>query len=136
MSSTTLFADVERPVRGWLRTQALSGISSRVYVGLPGDATFPAIEITLLDGGIMAGEAPVADVAFTFSVWAGDTSQRGDVADAAWALASLLQSTTHAVLDGLVLLGSRVTLGPVPRFDADGTPRYHLDAVLTLRVSA
>ncbi len=137
MSSTTLFADVEKPVRDWLRDQALSGVSDRVYVGLPNDATFPALEVALVDGGVQPGEAPIADVLFSFSVWAGDVSQRTTVAAVAWALASLLQSTTHADLTGgLTLLGARVLVGPVPRFDPDGTPRYLLDAALTVRVSA
>lgn len=131
--STTLFTSFEAPVRDWLRTVALTGIGARVYVGLPTDATFPAIEVTLLDGGVMPGEAPVANAMFSFSVWAGDKSDRTTVASAAWALASLLQSTVTTDLGGGVrLLGCQVVLGPIPRFDADGLPRYMVDAALTL----
>lgn len=134
--TAAVFTDVERPIRDWLRSAAISGISRRVYVGLPGDTMFPAIEMTLLDGGIQPGDAPVCDVAVSFSVWGADASQRNTVADAAWALASLLHTTNHAQLDGLVLLGARVVSGPVPRYDADGTPRYVLDAAITVRVTA
>lgn len=131
--TTTLFTSVEQPVRDWLRTVALDGIDDRVYVGLPTDATYPAIEVTLIDGGIATGETPVANAAFSFSVWAGTKADRTVVADAAWALASLLQSTNRAELDdGVRLMGAQITLGPVPRFDADGLPRYMLDAALTL----
>ena len=131
--TTTAFASVEGPVRDWLRTENLTGIGARVYVGLPTDATFPAIEVTLLDGGIRPGEVPHAHALFSFSVWAGDKSDRVAVSDAAWALASLLQSTNYADLDdGLRFMGAELQLGPVPRFDPDGLPRYVVDAALTL----
>lgn len=136
MTATDLFVDVETPVRDWLRTQGLNGVSERVYVGLPAGAVLPAIEVTLLDGGITASEAPVADASFSFSVW-GERTQRPTVASVAWALASLLHTVrTTDLSTTLALLGARVTLGPVPRFDADGTPRYLLDAALTVRVKA
>lgn len=131
--STTLFGSIEAPVRDWLRGEAIAGIDARVYLGLPTDATYPAIEVTLLDGGIAAGETPVANAAFSFSVWAGSKSDRATVDAAAWALASLLQSTNRADLDdGLRLMGAQLILGPVPRFDPDGLPRYVIDAALTL----
>lgn len=131
MTSLTAFVSVEQPVRDWLRTQSLD-VAARVYAGLPSDATFPAVEQTLLDGGIPRGEAPVADAYFSFSVW-GTKALRAETSDAAWQLASLLHTVRHADLgDGLVLLGAQIVLGPQPRFDADGTPRYVIDAVLTV----
>lgn len=135
MTATGLFVDVETPVRDWLRTVNLSGIGERVYVGLPAGATLLALEVSLLDGGITAGEAPVADTQFSFSVW-GEKSQRAAAASAAWSLVSVLHSVRSTPLSTLTLLGARVVLGPVPRFDPDGTPRYLLDAALTVRVSA
>ena len=133
--STDLFTPVEGPVRDWLRTASLPGVEDRVYVGLPGDATFPAVEVTLIDSGIQPGEAPVAHAMFSFSVWAAGATgaQKTAAAAAAYALASLLLSTNHADLDdGLVLMGSEIVLGPLPRTDPDGTGRYQLDAALTL----
>lgn len=132
MSSLTAFAEVEQPVRDWLRTQSIGDVLTRVYAGLPSDATFPAIEQTLIDGGVPRGEAPVADAYFSFSVW-GTKALRAETATAAWALASLLHTVRHVDLgDGLALLGAQIVLGPQPRFDEDGTPRYVIDAVLTL----
>jgi hypothetical protein len=131
--STTLFTALEGPVRDWLRTQSIT--STRVYVGLPADATFPAVEVTLIDSGIEDTEAPIAHAMFSFSVWAAGTTgaQKTAAASAAYALASLLLSTNHAVLDDdLVLMGSQIALGPSPRYDPDGTPRYVIEAALTL----
>lgn len=133
--SLTLFTSVEAPVRDWLRTQSLPGVDARVYVGLPSDATFPALELTMIDGGVQPGDAPVANVMFSFSVWGSGTTgvARTQASATAWALASLLLSTNHAALDGtLVLRGAQIVLGPQPRYDADGTPRYVIDAALTL----
>ena len=131
---TTTFVDVERPVRDWLRTQAVAGLGARVYVGVPTGATYPLLGMELIDGGVMPGEAPVADALFQFSVWGNTNQDRAAVQAAAWALVAVLQATNHAILDGLVLLGARIVTGPVPRYDADGTPRYLIDAALTLRV--
>jgi hypothetical protein len=132
VSTLTAFTSVEQPVRDWLRTQAITNISTRVYVGLPSDATFPAVEVTLLDGGIQAGEAPVANAMFSFSVW-GSLETRTETTAAAFALASLLHTLRAVDLDDdLVLHSAQVVLGPVPRFDGDGTPRYVIDAALTL----
>lgn len=131
MSSLTAFVSVEQPVRDWLRAQGLD-VADRVDIGLRKDATYPAVEQTLLDGGIPRGEAPVADAYFSFSVW-GTKALRAETSDAAWQLASLLHTVRHVDLgDGLRLLGAQIVLGPQPRFDADGTPRYVIDAVLTL----
>lgn len=132
MSTLTAFADVEQPVRDWLRTCTITNVSDRVYVGLPKDATLPAIDQTLLDGGIPRGEAPVADASFSFSVW-GSKDLRAETAAAAWAFVSLLHTVRHEDLgDGLMLRGAQIVLGPQPRFDPDGTPRYVIDATLTL----
>lgn len=131
----TAFTNVERPVRDWLQSQSITGIGARVYVGLPNDATLPAIEQTLIDGGVAPGEAPIANAFFSFSAWGAGTSgpERIAAETAAWALASLLQTTNYAALDDdLRLFGAQIVLGPTPRFDADGTPRYVVDAVLTL----
>lgn len=131
--SVDLFTPIEAPVRDWLRGQAIT--STRVYVGLPRDTTFPAIEVTLIDSGVQPGEAPVAHAMFSFSVWGATTSgvDRTAAASAAYALASLLLSTNHASLDdGLTLMGAQIILGPTPRYDPDGTPRYVIEAALTL----
>jgi hypothetical protein len=131
---TTTFVDVERPVRDWLRTQSVTGLAERVYVGVPSGATYPLLGMELIDGGVQPGDAPVADALIQFSVWGNTAADRTAVQAAAWALVAVLQATNHAVLDGLVLLGARIVTGPVPRFDPDGTPRYLIDAALTLRV--
>lgn len=131
---TVTFVDVERPIRDWVRDQNLDDIGERVFVGLPTGATFPAISMTLVDGGVLPGDAPVADCLVQFSVWSDSPQGRSTVQPIAWALVALLQATNHASLDGLVLLGARVITGPVPRFDPDGTPRYVIDAAMTVRV--
>lgn len=132
---TAVLVDVERPVRDWLRGVSLTDLGARVYVGLPTEVTYPALDVLLLDGGIQPGEAPLAEALFTFSVWGDRATPRTTVSGVAWALASLLQATNYAVLDStLVLMGARIVLGPVPRFDPDGTPRYLLDAALTVKV--
>jgi hypothetical protein len=134
---TATLVDVERPVRDWLRGQSLA-VGERVYIGAPRDAVYPLIDMMLLDGGVMAGDTPMASPSFTFSVW-GDSpnADRPALAACAWALADLLRSTNHAVLDStLVLTGAVIQTGPLPRFDPDGTPRYLLDAALTVKVNA
>jgi hypothetical protein len=135
MSSTSLFVDVEEPVRDWLRSASVPVIEERFYIGLPAGATFPACEMALMDGGVQPGEAPLANALFTFSVWGADASaaSRASAKAGAWALASLFLSTNHASLsDGLTLMGVSIVTGPTPRYDADGTPRYQLDAALAL----
>jgi len=133
---TAVLVDVEQPVRDWLRTMNLTGVGSRVYVGIPTGAAYPLLDVQLLDGGIQPSATPLAVPLFTFSVWGDNRSQRGTVKDAAWALADLLQDVGAATLTGCVLLDAQVVLGPVPRFDPDGAPRYLLDAALTIRVDA
>ena len=133
--STDLFVDVESPVRDWLRTESVPFVEDRVYIGLPNGVTFPALEMMLMDGGIEPGEAPVANALFSFSVWGEDASaaSRSAAKAGAWALVSLFVSTNHADLDdGLTLMGVRIVTGPTPRYDPDGTPRYQIDAALTL----
>lgn len=130
---TAVLIDVEQPVRDWLRGQSLTNIGARVYVGVPNDATYPLIDVRLLDGGITESATPMAVPLFSFSVWGNSKADRVAVRDAAWALAELLQSTDYAALTGLALLSAQVVLGPVPQFDPDGTPRYVLDAALTVR---
>lgn len=132
---TATFTDVERPVRDWLRGAGLS-VDDRVYIGVPARATFPLIAVDLFDGGVLPGEAPLAASRFTFSAW-GDspTADREQLAGIAWELVALLQGTDYANLTSLVLLGAVILTGPTPRYDPDRTPRYQLDAALTLRIA-
>lgn len=132
--TTDLYRDVERPVRDWLRSVNLDDVGTRVYVGLPGDATLPAIEVGLVDGGVQPGEAPYTSTLFQFSIW-GTKDQRTTIAGIAWALVSLLQSTDYADLTTLKLFSAVIVTGPVPRYDPDGSPRYVIDAALTLRIA-
>lgn len=129
---TATFVDCERPIRDWLRTANVGGIGSRVYVGLPTDVTYPALDMSLVDGGIDPGEAPVANALISFSAWA-DT--RPAASEVIWALVDLLHSSRYVVLDStLRLLGVRIVTGPIPRYDADGFHRFILDAALAVRV--
>ncbi len=134
---TATLVDVERPVRDWLRGRSLA-VGSRVYIGIPSGATYPCIDMMLIDGGVQPGSTPLASPSFSFSVWGdGPNADRPALAACAWALADLLRSTDYAVLDStLVLTGAVIQTGPLPRFDPDGTPRYLLDAALTVKVSA
>jgi hypothetical protein len=134
---TATLVDVERPVRDWLRTQSLA-VDERVYIGVPAGATYPAIDMTLIDGGVLPGDFSLAAPSFSFSVWGdGPNADRPALASCAWALADLLHTTNYAVLDStLVLVGAVIQTGPLPRFDPDGTPRYLLDAALTVKVRA
>lgn len=132
--STTLFVPLERPVRDYISGLSLG--QAGTYVGLPSDALFPAIEVVLLDSGIAEGQAPQANAAFSFNVWAAGATgaEREAAAAVAYKLASHLQSTEFASLSSgaLSFLGAAVSLGPVPRHDPDGRARYVLDAALTL----
>lgn len=131
---TAVLVDVEQPVRDWLRAQALVNVAARVYVGIPTDATYPAIDVQLLDGGIQVSATPLAVPLFSFSVWGNTRAHRAQVKETGWALADLIQGTDYAELDGLALLSAQVVLGPRPQYDDDGTPRYVIDAALTVRV--
>lgn len=133
--NTETFVDVEGPVRAWVRTLNLPHVSTRVFLGLPERCTFPALDMQLMDGGTQGtSEAPLANPLFTFSVW-GTKQQRVDIAQTAWALCSAIRTLRYTTVDGLVLLGGQIVLGPLPRWDPDGTPRYQLDASLALRVA-
>lgn len=136
MTNAKTFVDVEKPVRDWLRAQSLTGIGTRVFLGLPERCAYPAADISLIDGGIMAGtETPLADCRFTMSVWGG---ARPATAAASWELASALENMTPGTaLDAPTTcygMGGRVILGPLYRPDPnDNKPRYILDFVVTVR---
>lgn len=134
---TATFVDVERPVRDWLRTADLDGIDQRVYLGVPERATYPLVDIALVDGGVQPGPTPLAVPLFQFSVWGdGPTADRATLQGIAWALVALLQGTDYAASDGSALMGIELISGPVPRYDPDGTPRYLLEAAIAMKVIA
>lgn len=134
--TTATFADVERPVRDWLRTQNLDVIGQRVYLGAPTDATYPLIDITLVDGGVDTNVA-LATPLFQFSVWGdGPGADRAELQGIAWALVALIQATDYAESLTHALMGATVNVGPVPRYDADGTPRYLIEAAISMKVIA
>ncbi len=135
MTNAVTFVDTEGPVRNWLQTQAIDGIGTRVFLGLPTRCTFPALDVALLDGGIQPGETPLADALFTFSAWGGTRIQ---AAAAAYSLCSRLLSTPAGTALGstLVFMGAQITLGPVFQPDDDGKPRYIVDAAITVRARA
>jgi hypothetical protein len=130
MTAKTL-PDVEGPIRTWARALNLTNVGTRVFLGLPERCTFPAIDMTLLDGGFQPGEAPLANVLVSFSVWGGTRQQ---AASGAWALASAIESlratTFDSTLTGMV---GQVVTGPLFRPDPDKKPRYLVDASLTVR---
>lgn len=133
--NTKTFVDVEGPIRAWLRGLSLTGVGSRVFLGLPERCSYPAADLTLLDGGIQAGEAPLADVYLTCSVWGG---ARPAAADAAWEIANAVENLkAGTALDSPVTcygMGGTVVLGPVYRPDpADNRARYLLDLLITVR---
>lgn len=134
MSNVKTFVDVEKPVRDWLRGLG-TGVGTRVFLGLPDRCTYPAADLLLLDGGIQAGEAPLADTFWTISIWGG---ARPAAADAAWELANAVENLVPGTgLDSPVTvygMGGQVTLGPVYRPDPDDNrARYLLDIRLTIR---
>lgn len=134
---TATFTDVERPVRDWLRTESLDGIGQRVYLGVPGDATYPLIDISLVDGGVQPGDTPLAVPLFQFSVWGdGPNADRASLQAIAWALVGVLQATNYAASGDAALMGVEVVSGPVPRYDPDGTPRYVIEAAIAMKVIA
>jgi hypothetical protein len=134
---TTTFVDVERPVRDWLRTAALSGIDSRVYLGVPERATYPLIDVTLVDGGVQPGTTPLAVPRFQFSVWGdGPTADRETLQGIAWALVALLKATDYALSGSVALMGVDGITGPLVRYDPDGTPRYLIEAAVAMKVTA
>lgn len=129
--TATLYVDVERPVRAWLRSN-LTSASGRVFLALPERCAYPALEMSLVDGGIDPSEAPVANALFQFSAW---SNRRDEAADLAWALVDLLHGARTVTLDAtLTLLGAQVVTGPVFRPDPDKFSRYIVDAALAVRV--
>ena len=99
---------------------------------MPERCTYPALELSLVDGGIDPGEAPVANALVSFSAW--DTNRAG-AAGLAWSLVSVLHSARMEALDGTVtLLGARVVTGPIFRPDPDKFARYVTDAAVSVRV--
>lgn len=135
--TTATFLDVERPVRDWLRTAALSGISTRVYLGVPGGATYPLIDVTLVDGGVQPGSTPLAVPRFQFSVWGdGPNADRAALQGIAWALVALLKATDYAESGSVALMGVDGITGPLARYDPDGTPRYLIEAAIAMKVIA
>lgn len=130
MSNVKVFPDVEGPIRDWVRAESITNVGTRVFFGLPERCEYPAIDLHLVDGGIQPGEAPLADVLVTFSVWGG---QRIPASEAVWALAASIENLTPVVHGALALLGGVVVLGPVYQPDPDGRHRYLLDGALTVR---
>lgn len=124
--------DVEGPIRAWIRSLNLNDVGSRVFLGLPERCTFPALEMTLIDGGIQPGEVPLADVLMSFNVWGGTRQQAAAIA---WALASAVESLTAGTTFDSTLagMGGQVVTGPLFRPDPDNKPRYLLDVALTVR---
>lgn len=131
--NTRTFVDPEAAVRDWLKNQ-ITGIGDRVFLSLPERVTLPAVDLLMLDGGIDSSEAPLAHVLFTFSAW-GRKGNRPEAAAAIWSLASVLNSTQGGTLlsANVAFMGAQMIAGPSFRPDPDGTPRYVLDAALTLR---
>lgn len=137
MTQTKTFVEVEGPVRAWLRAQALSGIGSRVFFGVPDGATFPLITLALLDGAPQAGEAPLADPIISFDVWGGS---KAEASAAAWSLVGAVESIAAGTpLDSPETLrceGASVVLGPAFRPDpADDKPRYVVDVMFTVKAA-
>ena len=133
MTQAKTLPDVEGPIRAYLRALAITGIGTRVFLGVPERATYPLVDMTLLDGGVQPGESPLAAVYVSCSVWGG---ARQATAAAAWDLVSKLESTASGTPFGLTLvcMGASVVLGPLWRPDpADGRPRYIVDAQITVR---
>lgn len=134
---TTVMADVERPMRDWLRTLNLDDIGTRVYLGVPEGATYPLIDVTLVEGGVQPGPTPLAVPRFQLSVWgSGPNADRAELQAIAWALASAIQTTDYAESNGTGLMGAEVTTFAGPRYDPDGTPRYLLEVAIAMKVLA
>lgn len=129
--TTAVFVDVEQPVRDWLRDQSIVGVDDRVFIDLPNGVTYPCVSLALVDGGIDPSEAPVANALFSFSAWADD---RPAAQAAIWSLVEILQTLRYADLQTLACYGAQIEVGPTPRPDPDGFPRFTLDARLALRV--
>jgi hypothetical protein len=124
--------DVEGPIRAWVRSLSLTDVDSRVFLGLPERCTFPAVEMTLIDGGFQTGLAPLADVVVSFNVWGGTRQQAASIT---WALGSAIESLASGTTFDSTLagMGGSVVTGPLFRPDPDNRPRYLLDAAITVR---
>lgn len=122
MSNTVTFVDPIGPIKTWLRAQTVAGCDARVYIGDPEGATMPYLALTLVDGPVDPGEAPLA-LPHVQIVAQADTEL--EAASAIWDLVSIVLSITDGtVLDStLRCAGARLILGPVFRDDEAG-PRY------------
>lgn len=130
--TTTAFVDLEGPLRGWLRTQ-VPELGGRVFLSLPERVIFPAVSMSLLDGGLDLSEAPVAHALVSFSVW---SSNRQEAAGVAWELVSVFHTARMQPLGAAQeLLGARVVTGPLFSPDPDGFARYVVDVAVSVRVT-
>lgn len=133
---TRLYVDIEGPLRDWLRTQpdllAFLG-APRVYIGIPNGVTFPLVNLQRVGGGPDGSDTNVENPLIQVDCW-GRTGSRPNAAALAALVASVFASQTRTPLpNGPVLLGARVTLGPLWRPDpANDAPRYQVDVQLTV----
>lgn len=124
------FVDPLGPVKAWIASVSVAGVGSRVYIGDPERATMPYIALTLVDGQIDAGEAPIAYPRVQCTVQA---ATELDAATAVWSLLTAAESLTPGTQLGGTLrcVGARRELGPIARIDETG-PRYIVDLVFAV----
>lgn len=114
------WVDVEGAVRAWAR-EAMTGLSGRVFFGVPDQATFPLVTLQRIAG-------PDDDVLIQFDVWAATkaaaASTAADLASAVDALGRY--ATADVLLLGAAVLGVRWE----PDVESD-QPRYIVEATFT-----
>lgn len=134
---TRLYVGIEKPLRDWLRTQpdvlAFLG-GPNVFVGIPNNGpTFPLVNLQRVGGGPDGSDTNIENPLIQVDCW-GRPGNRVQANDLAALIVSVFQSQTRTTLpSGPVLLGARVTLGPLWRPDpANDAPRYQVDVQLTV----
>lgn len=114
------WVDVEGAVRSWAR-EAMTGLSGRVFFGVPDQTTFPLVTLQRIAG-------PDDDVLIQFDVWA---AKKAAAASTAADLASAVDALGRYATADVLLLGAAV-LGVrwEPDVESD-QPRYIVEATFT-----
>lgn len=101
---TITLIDIEGAMKTWLKTQTpvTALVATRVFMGVPLEATFPLVSVRRIGGGTQGGDAPIDDGLVQIDCWGNSKSQ-------AWAL-------TKAVVEALFAMSEQ---------SLDGSTRGH-----------
>lgn len=136
--TTAVFADVEGAVRTWLRTVPVvtALVSTRVWFAVPEDSpTYPLVALSRVGGSPQGPETPVDDARLQFDCFGRTKAEAAAVAYAVCGAVHTLRAGT-ALDSTAVALSGQVVLGPLFSPDPDdNSPRYIVDAVITIRAT-